>query len=233
MTGWVRVSLRGGAVLAALALVAGLAGAAQGGARAWAAGSPVIGARVVPARAGGGIITTVAGGVGGPGPASAVAVSPCAGIDGDFNDPLQCDVTFADGRLYVTESFAGLNVVRSVDFATGRLTTPVGDGVGGFGGDGGRARSAELNRPGSVAADRHGNLIVADTANNRIRVVAARRGVFYGVKMTAGHIYTVAGRVRPARRATAARPARRRVLAVRRAGGPARQSSDRPERSPR
>ena len=196
MTGWVRVSLRGGAVLAALALVAGLAGAAHGGARAWAAGSPVTGAREVPARAGGGIITTVAGGVGGPGPASTVAVSPCAGLDGDFNDPLQCDVTFADGRLYVTEAFAGLNVVRSVDFATGRLTTPVGDGFGGFGGfggDGGWARSAELNRPGSVAADRHGNLIVADTANNRIRVVAARRGVFYGVKMTAGHIYTVAG----------------------------------------
>ena len=193
MTGWVRVSLRGGAVLVAMVLAAGMTEQARGGARAWVAGSPVIGARVAAPRAGGGIITTVAGGVGGPGPASKVAVSPCAGVNSDFNDPLQCDVTFAGGRLYVTDAFAGTSVVRSVDFATGRLATPVGDGVSGFGGDGGRARSAEVNRPGSVSADRHGNLIVADTANNRIRVVAARRGVFYGVKMTAGHIYTVAG----------------------------------------
>src|SRR5262249_29217072 len=155
-----------------------------------------IGARLAQARAEGGIITTVAGGVGGPGPARTVAVSPCAGTNSDFNDPLQCDVTFAAGQLYVTDdfgAFGGASTVRSVDFATGRLSTPAGDGVSGFGGDGGRARSAEVNRPGSVSKDGHGNLIVADTGNNRVRVVAARRGVFYGVKMSAGRIYTVAG----------------------------------------
>ena len=196
MAGWVRVSLRGGAVLGAMVLAAGMTGAADGGARAQAAGSPVFGVGMLPARAGGGVITTVAGGVGGPGPGRTVAVSPCAGINGDFNDPLQCDVTFAGGRLYVTDTGVaspGISVVRSVDFGTGRLATPVGDGVSGFGGDGGRARSAAVNRPGGVSADRHGNLVVADTANNRVRVVAARRGVFYGVKMTAGRIYTVAG----------------------------------------
>src|SRR5262249_20237854 len=47
--------------------------------------------------------------------------------------------------------------------------------------------------PGGVSRDAHGNVIVADTGNNRVRVVAARRGVFYGVKMSAGRIYTVAG----------------------------------------
>ena len=160
MAGWVRVSLRGGAVLGAMVLAAGMTGAADGGARVQAAGSPVFGVGMVPARAGGGVITTVAGGVGGPGAARRVAVSPCAGINGDFNDPLQCDVTFAGGRLYVTDTGVaspGISVVRSVDFGTGRLATPVGDGVSGFGGDGGRARSAAVNRPGGVSADRHGN----------------------------------------------------------------------------
>ena len=41
--------------------------------------------------------------------------------------------------------------------------------------------------------DRAGNLVIADTYNNRIRVVAAATGTFYGQAMTAGDIYTVAG----------------------------------------
>ena len=41
--------------------------------------------------------------------------------------------------------------------------------------------------------DGAGNLVIADSANNRIRVVAAASGTFYGQAMTAGDIYTVAG----------------------------------------
>jgi NHL repeat-containing protein len=44
-----------------------------------------------------------------------------------------------------------------------------------------------------VAADAAGNLLIADTFNARVRVVAARTGTFYGQAMTAGDIYTVAG----------------------------------------
>jgi hypothetical protein len=36
-------------------------------------------------------------------------------------------------------------------------------------------------------------MVIADTGNFRVRVVAARTGTFYGRAMTAGNIYTVAG----------------------------------------
>ena len=41
--------------------------------------------------------------------------------------------------------------------------------------------------------DGAGNLVIADTGNDRVRVVAASTGTFYGRAMTAGDIYTVAG----------------------------------------
>ena len=44
-----------------------------------------------------------------------------------------------------------------------------------------------------MAADAAGNLLIGDSLNSRVRVVAARTGTFYGQAMTAGHIYTVAG----------------------------------------
>jgi len=75
----------------------------------------------------------------------------------------------------------------------GDIYTIAGDGARGFAGDGGPATSAELWDPGGVAVDQAGNVVIADTINNRIRVVAAATGTFYGQAMTAGDIYTVAG----------------------------------------
>jgi hypothetical protein len=68
-----------------------------------------------------------------------------------------------------------------------------GDGWGGSSGDGGPATSAELYYPSALAVDSAGNLLIADTGNSRVRVVAVRTGTFYGQAMTAGDIYTVAG----------------------------------------
>jgi DNA-binding beta-propeller fold protein YncE len=59
-------------------------------------------------------------------------------------------------------------------------------------GDGGPATSAAVV-PDAVAVDGAGNLVLTDTGNSRVRVVAAQTGTFYGQAMTAGDIYTVAG----------------------------------------
>ena len=69
-----------------------------------------------------------------------------------------------------------------------------------------RPPAPSSNVPAGVAVDGAGNLLIADTGNNRVRVVAASTGTFYGQAMTAGDIYTVAGNGTPGSPATAARP---------------------------
>ncbi|MBV9660150.1 MAG: hypothetical protein JO337_03230, partial [Acidimicrobiales bacterium] len=66
-------------------------------------------------------------------------------------------------------------------------------GDGGFSGDGGPALTAKLNAPQGMIVDSAGNLVVADTNNGRIRVIAKQTGTFYGQAMTAGNIYSIAG----------------------------------------
>ena len=63
----------------------------------------------------------------------------------------------------------------------------------GFSGDGGPAVQAKLDFTTAIAVDQHGNVVVVDGLNRRVRVIAAATGTFNGKKMTAGHIYTVAG----------------------------------------
>ncbi len=129
-----------------------------------------------------GTITTLAGGPGGPTLATKIA----------FRGRNECDdVQFADGHLYIGDE-AG-SVVRAVDTRTDALTTPAGDGgLGGFDGDSVLAANAELDDPCAATIDGVGNLVIADEANGRVRVVAARTGTFYGQHLVAGDIYTVA-----------------------------------------
>jgi len=75
-----------------------------------------------------------------------------------------------DGRLYVADTYN--HVVRAVDLSSGEVSTVAGTGEFGFSGDGGLATSAVLRRPFGLAFDAAGNLYIADTANNRIRIVA-------------------------------------------------------------
>ena len=72
------------------------------------------------------------------------------------------------GVIYVAD--ADLHQVFRIDRA-GHQDVIAGTGVAGFGGDGGPALSAQLNSPGGIAVDRKGNIYIADTGNNRIRVI--------------------------------------------------------------
>jgi len=103
------------------------------------------------------------------------------------------------GNLVISEP-RGLRVVavRTGTFygramTAGDIYAIAGSGTIGFSGDGGPATAAEFFDPRAVVADAAGNLVIPDSGNSRIRVLAARTGMFYGVPMTAGDIYTVAG----------------------------------------
>ena len=176
-----------GAALAAGTIVTVLAGSgttALAASAAPAGGTTGPTARAVPA---GGSISTVAGGVGGPGTGTGISLS-------DANGPacrLPNTVTFAAGNLYIAEGS-----VRKVSERTGLLTTPAGTGAAGPLGTGGPAVSAPLGACG-VAVDHAGNLVIADQLRHRIDVVPARTGEFYGRAMTAGHLYPVAGNGAP------------------------------------
>ncbi len=60
------------------------------------------------------------------------------------------------------------------------IYTIAGDGTPGYSGDGGPATSARLDDPYGVRVDAAGNLVIADSSNSVIRVVAAATGRFYG-----------------------------------------------------
>jgi hypothetical protein len=135
-----------------------------------------------------------------PAGAADVASPPASGMPAAKANLAAC-ATASDqaGNLVI----ADVNAVRVVAAAAGTfygqqmiagdIYTVAGDGTAGFSGDGGPAGQAELNDLAAVAVDGSGNLVVADRGNNRVRVVAARTGTFYGQPMTAGNIYTVAG----------------------------------------
>jgi sugar lactone lactonase YvrE len=98
-------------------------------------------------------------------------------------------------RIRVVAAHAGTFYGRAM--TAGDIYTVAGNGARGFSGDGGPATSAKLHEPQGIAVDTAGNLVIADTGNNRIRVVASRTGTFYGQSMAAGDIYTVAGNGTP------------------------------------
>ena len=64
------------------------------------------------------------------------------------------------------------NAIRELNLTTGIITTVAGTGPFGSTGDGGPATAATLSSPRSIALDAAGNLIIADTLGNQIRLVA-------------------------------------------------------------
>lgn len=97
------------------------------------------------------------------------------------------------GNLYVADT--GNNRVQKVAVATGTITTVVGSATGASGttGDGGAAGSGLLDSPEGLAAGSTGDLYIADSGNNRVQEVPASTGTHWGISMTTGDVYTVAG----------------------------------------
>ena len=79
-----------------------------------------------------------------------------------------------DGDLIVADSHN--DRIRRVDRPTRIITTIAGSGENGFDGDGKPALEAALNTPNAVFATANGDIYVADTLNNRIRVIDAATG---------------------------------------------------------
>ena len=61
--------------------------------------------------------------------------------------------------------------IRQVANSTQYITTIAGDGTAGYSGDKGQATSAEIDSPMGVVVDGSGNIYVADSANNVIRMI--------------------------------------------------------------
>jgi uncharacterized protein (TIGR03437 family) len=74
-----------------------------------------------------------------------------------------------NGDLLIAET--GVNVIRRLA-VSGSLSIAAGNGVPGFSGDGGSAGTAELNTPFDLALDANGAVLIADSGNNRIRILA-------------------------------------------------------------
>ncbi len=109
-----------------------------------------------------GIITTVAGcgrygdaGDGGP------------ALDAELAGPVGVALDGL-GNLFISDKDS--NRIRKVN-SSGIITTIAGNGVYGYGGDGGPATEAQLSSPRGIAVDAAGNLYIADLENNRIRKV--------------------------------------------------------------
>jgi sugar lactone lactonase YvrE len=111
--------------------------------------------------------------------------SPPFGTDG-FQDPIAVAVAgagiFEGGPIFIADDGACVIWIAGEgnDFEIYAGTY----GTCGYGGDGGAATSAQLGNPGDLALDGAGNLYIADTANNIVRMVDRN-----------GNISTVAGNV--------------------------------------
>ncbi len=96
-------------------------------------------------------------------------------INAELNEPLGVVVDLS-GNFYIADSLN--NVIRKVT-PSDAISTFAGDNALGanFSGDGGVATSAVFDVPSAVAMDSAGNLYIVDTANNRVRKVAASTNI--------------------------------------------------------
>jgi hypothetical protein len=102
-------------------------------------------------------------------------------------------VDLADNRI---EEIPGTSKTRWGRSMTAGDMYPVAGSTSGQQGisNGGSALSGFLlYEPAGLAFDSSGNMIISDSGNDRILVVPAASGTYFGVSMTAGNVYKIAG----------------------------------------
>jgi len=107
---------------------------------------------------------------------STVAGSATAGFSGDggLATAALLNISYGiaadnSGNIYIADQ--ANNRIRKVN-AAGIISTIAGNGILGFGGDGGQATDAELNQPEGIAVDDTGNVYIGDRDNGRVRKVS-------------------------------------------------------------
>ena len=109
-----------------------------------------------------GLMTTIAGNGG-------------TGYNGDNIPATSAELSYPEGIAVDSHGnvfIADTSNCRIREVSNGIITTVAGNGTQGYAGDNGPATSAELYQPQGVAVDSNGNLYIADSANNRVRVVS-------------------------------------------------------------
>lgn len=119
-----------------------------------------------------------------------VVGSGTAGFSGDGGDPVNAEVAFpagsnpppagglaldAGGRIYFADILN--NRVRMADPVAHTIETVVGDGMPGYGGDGGPGTAASLNNPRDIEVGPDGRVYIADELNNRVRAYDPATGI--------------------------------------------------------
>jgi uncharacterized protein (TIGR03437 family) len=131
---------------------------------------------------------------------STIAGTGVAGFSGDGGPAVSALLNLAypatltldaAGDLY----FADRNNhrIRKITLNTSIITTVAGTGIAGFNGDGTAPTGVNLNLPTSVAFDAAGNMIIADSSNNRIRRVRPAAAVRALASVSAASFSPTAG----------------------------------------
>jgi uncharacterized protein (TIGR03437 family) len=136
---------------------------------------------------GNGVITTIAGNgnaayTGDGGAATAASLNYPGGLIIDSTG----DIFIADDNNFVVREITPDGIIHTV----------AGNGTAGYAGDGGPPLSAEFNGQFGLAIDPHGNLIIADQFNNRVRELVAASSVapvFTSGSVTNAASYAVGG----------------------------------------
>ena len=130
-----------------------------------------------------GVISTIAGtgtcgysGDGGPAAAAALCLPTAVAVD-------------SVGGIYIADT----NNYRIRKIAGAIISTVAGNGLQAFSGDGGLATTAGIDSPFGVAVDSAFNIYIADTYNQRVRMVANSSGIIGTIAGTGAKNFTSDG----------------------------------------